>query len=262
MPVLALLLVMAVTGCSSSHSAAAQGSSTPSPSATASATPTGSTSTAPPPCPNPEGGSCLGALHPGQTYTTSMFRPTISYSVPEAAWKNYEDLAGNFLIVPPENDLDGVNAGTSDFIGVYTSIAAARFIHLPNCASPPVSGVARTPQAFAAWVRHQRDVSATAPVPVSIGGLHGLRIDLKLKPGVRVPHCIDDLSGNPVRVLPILTGVPPSSLDHGLIPHLTMRLYLLTYRKSILGIELDDVAKAPGSLVSLSAVAEKLLFGR
>ena len=74
-------------------------------------------------CPNPEGGPqnhCLGPLDPG-AYTTTMFEPTLTYSVPQG-WSNMEDLRGNFLLLPPGGALDGVNAGTSDYLGVYTSV--------------------------------------------------------------------------------------------------------------------------------------------
>ncbi len=54
-------------------------------------------------------------------YTTTMFEPTLTYSVPEG-WSNMEDLPGNFLLLPPGSTLEGVNAGTSDYLGVYTSV--------------------------------------------------------------------------------------------------------------------------------------------
>lgn len=77
---------------------------------------------APPVCPNPEGHACLGPIAAG-TYSTSVFRPQITYTVP-AGWSNLEDTPGNFLLVPPGFDLPGVNRGTSDFIGIYASVAA------------------------------------------------------------------------------------------------------------------------------------------
>jgi len=41
---------------------------------------------------------------------------------------------------------------------------------------------------------------------------------------------------------------------------LTMRLYLLAFQHELLDIELDDIDTAPGTLASLSKVAEKLRF--
>ncbi|WP_297345179.1 hypothetical protein [Amnibacterium sp.] len=189
-----------------------------------------------------------------------MFAPAITYVVPEAGWIDEEDLQGNVLLLPPGNTLPDVNAGTSDFIGVYASIAPARFTALPSCATESVVEVADTPNAFAAWLGRQKDVSATSPVPVSVGGLRGLRIDLSVKPRAALARCTDDESGDPVRYRPILTGEGASSLDHGLIADLTMRLHLLAWKQGVLAIEVDDVEKAPGTLTSPSAVAETLRF--
>ena len=57
-------------------------------------------------CPNYEGGLCLGKLDAG-TYSTSEFKPKLTYTVP-AGWANYEDLRGQFLLVPPRGTLKGV----------------------------------------------------------------------------------------------------------------------------------------------------------
>jgi hypothetical protein len=56
----------------------------------------------------------LGALTAG-TYKTRVFHPAISYTVPDG-WKNFEDTPGNFLLVPPDGNLPGVNGGTSDLV--------------------------------------------------------------------------------------------------------------------------------------------------
>jgi hypothetical protein len=57
------------------------------------------------------------------TYDTVLFQPSLAYTV-AAGWANFEDEPGNFLLVPPNGDLGGANAGTSDFIGVYTNARA------------------------------------------------------------------------------------------------------------------------------------------
>jgi hypothetical protein len=75
-------------------------------------------------CPNPEGQQCLGKLTPG-TYKTVVFSPTITYTVPKG-WRNFEDTPGNFLLVPSRGDLPGVNAGTSDFVGIYLCCSSPR----------------------------------------------------------------------------------------------------------------------------------------
>jgi hypothetical protein len=71
----------------------------------------------------------LDELTASQTYKTLMFEPELTYRVPAPGWHNWEDIRGNFLLVPPGNDLSGVDAGTADYLGVYTSVAPMRIIN-------------------------------------------------------------------------------------------------------------------------------------
>ena len=186
-----------------------------------------------PVCPNPEGEACLGKLAPG-TYTTVVFTPTLTYTVP-AGWSNFEDTPGNFLLVAPGYDLAGVNPGTSDYIGVYTRVAACE---------GPESGVGGSPDDIAGLLTHQRDLQTTTPRQVSVGGLDGVVLDIKLAKGSDA--CF-------------ISGLTPSSLEHGLIPGLTIRLYLLR-RSGTLAIEVDDVRGGGNHLDDYSSVVKRMRF--
>jgi hypothetical protein len=199
-------------------------------------------------CPNPEGQQCLGKLKPG-TYKTVVFEPTLTYTVP-AGWTNFEDTPGNFLLVPRRGDLPGVNAGTSDFIGVYTSVAA----EARSCTSQAAVGIAAHPEAIARWIRRQDGLISKPPRPVVIGGLKGVSIDVVLAKGAGL-HC----PGYAPAYFPILIGLSPSSLDHGLIPGLTWRLYLLAFRDGTLAIEVNDLAHGK-HLAEYTTLVKRLRF--
>ena len=47
----------------------------------------------------------------------------------------------------PSGTLEGVNAGTSDYIGVYDGVAPAS----ANCDEAPEPGIETTPEAMADW---------------------------------------------------------------------------------------------------------------
>lgn len=213
---------------------------TPRPSAAASPT-----STPRPACPNPTGGQCLGVL-PAGTYSTVRFGPTITYIVP-AGWENSEDLSGNFALLPPGNDIAGVDAGTSDYIGVYASIAP----HAP-CGHPvlDIHGAA----AMAAYMRGQAAYATTAARPASVGGLSGVVLDIRLAPTWK-KACVP---GAPDAFL--ITGVTPSDFDHGLVGKLAIRLYLLDRGTNVLAIEVDDVSGG-GHLDGYDVVVKSLQFG-
>lgn len=161
--------------------------------------------------------------------------------------------------MPPGNTLDGVNAGTSDVIGVYTSVVASRCSGVSgSCDTERVPGVPATPAAITTWIRRQSSLNASAPQRVSVGGLSGLVTDVRVEKGAKLPSCSD--GGNTVSVFVLISGRTPSALDHGVIDGMTMRLYLLAYNSGTLCIELDDIDAAPTTMEAMAGVAEKLRF--
>ena len=103
----------------------------------------------------------------------------ISYTVPDG-WANYEDLPGNFLLVPPGGSLDGVDAGTSDYIGIFQGVAVADECARRGRARRGHSRAAEMAAALAA----REGLVVTEPVPVEVGGLSGLMIDIDLDPAL------------------------------------------------------------------------------
>ena len=234
----AVLGMLAMAACTS-------GSSGPTASIAAS-TPPESQAESPSPvqCPWPDGGSCLGPLAAG-TYTTSAFQPTLTYRLP-AGWGNFEDLPGNFLLIPPGGHVAGVDPGTSDYVGVYTSVAA----ETPRCAAAPDAG--SSPAQLARYFASDRELETMTPEPVVVGGLRGFVLDLQLAKDAHT------------KLVCLIVGVPPSGLEHGVGPGLAMRLYLLANHDPIVGgtvaIEIDDVSGG-GHLNKYSAVVKNFRFG-
>jgi hypothetical protein len=243
------LLLSAIAVACSSGGVAVSTSTSVSTTSTSPPTPVPAVSASPPPeCPNTEGGSCLGPLTPG-TYTTTKFQPALTYRVP-AGWGNFEDLAGNFQLLPPGSDL----SGSTDFVGVYTSIQA----EAPRCPGPAGEGLTTT--AIANWITAQPDLEVTQPRPVSIGGLSGVVLDIRLVKGFKPYKNVGfDLKGRCV-----IMGVSPSGFEHGVDPGETMRLYLLKYADPLLtgktlAIEIADYSGG-GNRDTYSAVVERFRF--
>lgn len=234
-------IVMLTAGCGSDPPPAAKPTS-------GSATPTASVS--PRSCPGPGGGLCLGLLQAG-TYTTQVFTPTLTYTVSEG-WTNFEDLLGNFLLVPARGNLPGVNAGTSDFIGIYSDVQAE---HLDCIGEQVQSGVGTSPEAIARWITQQDGLIATDPSAVEVGGLNGVVLDVRLADGAGI-HC----PGYEPAYYSVITGVGISSLDHGVIPGLTWRLYLLDFDGGSLAIEVNDVAGGGRHLAEYTSLVQDLQF--
>jgi len=203
-----------------------------------------------PNCPS-DGGSCRGNLDAG-TYQTTRFIPRLTYTVP-AGWMNFEDTGGNFSLVPPGGDWPGVNAGTSDYIGVYTKVSAEAKGCTPEVVEP---GVGSAPQDIARWVAEQKGLIVTAPTPAAVGGLSGVVVTVKLAPGGG-QLCPGDASP----YFPILTGQPPTGLDNGVSGKIVLRLYLLAFGGGTLAIEINDVASGGAQLSAYEAVVQTFKFG-
>src|SRR3954452_11133974 len=158
-PATSTLASAAVDGASPvpSASAAPVASTLDAPPAVGSSPTTVASSAAARRCPNPEvglGNECLGPVAAG-TYTTQLFSPTLTYTVPDG-WANLEDTAGNFLLLPPGSELTGVNTGASDYPGVYTYVVAPE-----RCTGRYDPNVKRTFDGLLAWLKADPAITLT-----------------------------------------------------------------------------------------------------
>jgi YVTN family beta-propeller protein len=200
-------------------------------------------------CPSSDA-TCIGPLAAGE-YTTVTFQPQLTYRVP-AGWANFQDLPGNFLLVPPGGNKAGVDAGTSDAVGVFTSIAIAN-----GCGDGEAPGVGRSVPDIAGWMVRQPGLVTTRPRSASIGGLSGVVLDVKMANGWT--KTCPWSNGNPV--VPLIVGYGPSGFNHSIGPGYAMRLYLLHNGSNTLAIEVDD-ATGGQHLNDYSAVINDLKFGQ
>jgi hypothetical protein len=205
-------------------------------------------------CSNPDQGACLDTLAAG-TYTTDAFQPGLTYTMPEG-WQNLSDLQGEVFFLAPGQSLEGVNAGGSDYIGVYTSVRALnRRCRTEAEAASDQPGVARTPQALAAEFQARRGLATTTPRAVSIGGLSGLVMDISMAADwTGTCFYLDEPA------VQLMGGVAPSDFEHGILRDLTMRLYLLRRGDSTLAIEIDDYSNG-ANLDAYSRIVEAFEFG-
>lgn len=203
-------------------------------------------------CPSLYGGSCLGELAAG-TYTTLEFRTPLTYSVPDG-WSNYEDLPGNFLLIPPGGSNEGVDAGTSDYIGVYQGIALAA----ADCSPQVEPGMGTTGVELAAGLAERDGLLASEPVEAAIGGLSGAMVDVSLDPSSDAGCVIPDLG---FRIVPLTFGTGPASVEHAQFEGFTTRLYFLDHPDGTIAIEVSDVASSPGTTADYEPVIAEMMFG-
>jgi hypothetical protein len=248
-PAVRLSLAIAIVGCTAAQSA--------NPSPTPAGTEAASASVAPsqrgrPPCPNPEqAGTCLGVLSAG-TYSTTSFTPPITYAVPDDGWSNGEDRVGIFALLAPGESFAGLEADTSDWIGVFRSVGAAA----AGCDEKVEPGVVSA-HALTDFFTSQPGLVVTEPQLTSVGGLSGLMIDLSLAPGwtETCPLPFPD-----VPLVNLLMGTGPSE-GLGVLVEAgwTTRLYLLDFEDDNIAIYVMD---HPGrlSLDDYDAIVRTIQF--
>jgi hypothetical protein len=167
---------------------------------------------------------CLGLLMAGKVYTTTTFKPTVSFSVPTAEWDNPNEAGGEMPLF-----------STRDIGDVIFFFSYAR-------STDPTVGY--TVDAISTWLQGYAKVTVTPAVPASIGGLHGVTMDIRVAPGVvsTDPQC-------PVQAcVPLFRGDDPDATDPyqwhwdwGVAGTEAMRVYLLDANKVVVLLLADSV---------------------
>jgi hypothetical protein len=189
---------------------------------------------------------------PAGTYQTRTFAPATTYTVP-AGWWNLEDLPGNFLLLPPGRSLAEVDAGTSDYLGIYSGATVAA----QDCTASGMPGVGLEPAAMVAALRGLPGLDTTTPREVSVGGLSGWMIDIEMAAGATGGCAVED--GR--IIIPLFIGVGPAEVEHAQSPDLRTRLYVLANGDSNIIIEISDVPTDP-PFPDPDSVVEGLGFSR
>lgn len=173
------------------------------------------------------GVSCLGLLGPG-THSTRVFTPRLTFTLPSGGWENISDEVGIFQLLS--------TTAPGDVIAFFRN---------PRPVNPdknPALGVAATAEAYAAWLASNDQLAVTPAREVTIGGLKGLVLDIRVAPTAtaRDPSC-------PTRTcVPILEGAdssakPPWSWDWGSAGLETQRLYLVAAPVGLIAIFVDSL---------------------
>jgi len=163
-----------------------------------------------------------------------------------------EDLAGNFLLLPPGATLAGVDASTSDYLGVYSSVAPPSL-----CTGNASTTVPNTFDGLVGYIENNPQLTVTNVHDISIGGLTGTEMDIAMKPG-KGDGCVDGVW------VDLYVGLRPSSLVHSAVEGLDLRVALLHNGDATLAVEMDDVRKGGSDvkdwLTTAEATAQTFVF--
>jgi hypothetical protein len=226
----------AVNLASIAASAAPTTAATPSPSAAAEVV-----------CTSNANDACLGRLAAG-TYSSALFNPSITFTVP-AGWADHADSLGEYVLYAPGSKPNASEFGARDWIAFEANVTLAP----EGCPAHPKFDASKSAADIASWMAKRAHLVTTSPKPVSVGGLSGLVLDVRLADDAPV-ECF------PVPAVLLVHGIGASEgYDQAILAGTAMRFYLFDHGKDVLMIEIDDVSGG-SNLDNFAAVLETVQF--
>lgn len=131
------------------------------------------------PCLDEHRGACRGPLAPG-TFISILFDPRFAYTVPEG-WENPDDDLDTFALWPAWSARSGRPIGEASAVYFFRDPIAAS--QDPLCEERAEPGIGTSAADLVAWMEGLPALSVTDRAPVSIGGLEGFTIDVRIAPG-------------------------------------------------------------------------------
>jgi hypothetical protein len=124
------------------------------------------------------GGSASPTPASSTVYASQAFRPTTTVTVPPN-WAVTVDQPDALQISPLITD--GTASPTpSDVAGIFLFRDARAAMQDPACTTKPDPSVGTDAKSIAGWVAARPGLTATAPQPVTIGGLSGYQLDAEI----------------------------------------------------------------------------------
>jgi hypothetical protein len=123
--------------------------------------------------------TCRGSLAAG-TYTSRAMQPTLTYTVP-AGWFNKFDAPRGYGLLPetPAN-MNSLNTGGYGITTIEAQIDLV--VARADCGEESEPGVGTTASAMVQALAARPGLDTTEPTPVTIGGLAGYTIDIRMAP--------------------------------------------------------------------------------
>jgi hypothetical protein len=181
-------------------------------------------------------------LAPG-TYSSQVFATPLTFTVPEG-WKAFEDQVGQFGLARLAND--------GPCLCVWQGVAAAA----RSCAEEPEANVGTSAKAISGWLSTHPGLTKSKPIPVTVGGLDGFRIDTAMAPSWTKTCPFS--GGNPIVMTLVGSGV-----HWGTDATSSQRLYLLDTPDGgnvAINVELCCGVKSSDQITATESVIETFLF--
>ena len=190
------------------------------------------------------------ALLPPGTYTSEAFTPPLTYTVP-AGWVMFDDEPGQFELALEHHD---------PYIYVWRDLRALA----PDCAEEPQPDVGFSAADISGWLAARDGLDTSEPQPVSIGGLSGYVMDVRMSPDWTESCPFSDGQAT----VPTLIGTAPlsSHVFWGTLIDSSQRYYFLdlgedgTEGNIVIAVEVCCGAEWDEVMETASPVIESFVF--
>jgi hypothetical protein len=177
---------------------------------------------------------CEGPLEPG-AYRWTFAAPNIDFAIESPRWKWL--YGGNFHIIDADAAIaEGIRVPEGIYFLPDPAIASQ------DCEEEAEPGVGRPIEDLVTWLEDAPGLVVSEPTPVTLGGLDGVQVDLKIDPDWKKTCFFSEK----LPVVPLLTN--PAELggySTAIVPGQRTRWYILDSDDGVLIVDLED---GPGGL--------------
>ncbi len=180
---------------------------------------------------------CQGPLEPGDyrwEYRVSPNEPTIAFSVRELGWTWSYGGGGLHIVADDTPKTEGLYA--SDGINFLRDPSIAS----QDCEEAPEPGVGRSVGELVAWLRAAPGLVVSQPTQVTVAGLDGVQLDIKLDPAWQQTCFFSE----PLPAVPLVMHEANAQGFGGyhvaILPRISMRWFLLPWKEGVIVVDIDN----------------------
>lgn len=171
---------------------------------------------------------CDEPLDPGR-YRATFNGLTLEFEIPSEGWISHSYY--NFRLIASENPTEGVYSSDSINFLIHPAIATR------DCEDTEDPTIGRSVDDLVGWLVDAPGLTVSEPIPVDVGGLRGVQVDLKLDPKWKRPCFWSE--GLPA--VPLVDHEAENgAYNIAMVPRVSMRWYVLATDDGALIIDIDD----------------------